>query len=148
LPHLEDIVLVDRPIDEVWAYFADLFNAPRLLGRHVLGIRQTSTGPLGVGSILQGRMVVFGFETRLKFVITEWDPPRGLAFSGAFRPFRSGLARWTLETIGDGTKMVRSADVELSGPLRLVWPVVRPIFVRGMRSTSRNLKHFIEAKPR
>jgi uncharacterized protein YndB with AHSA1/START domain len=148
LPHLEDSVVVDRPIDDVWAYLTDLFNAPRLFGRHVLGIRQTSAGSPGVGSTLQGRMVVFGFETRLKFVITEWDPPHVLAFSGAIRPFRSGLARWTLETIGNGTKMVRSADVELPGALRLVWPFIRPVFVRGMRSTTRNLKQFIEAKPR
>lgn len=146
--HVEESVVVDRPIDEVWASLTDLFNSPRLWGRTVLAMRQTSPGPLGVGSTLQGRWVVLGFETRLSGVIAEWDPPHVLALSGAFPPFRSVVARYALETVGSGTRMVRSSVFELRGPVKLLGPFFRPIAMRGMRAASRNLKQFIEGKPR
>ena len=141
--------MVDRPIDDVWASLTDLFNSPRLWGRRVLAMRQTSPGPPGVGSILQGRWVVLGFESRLNLVITEWDPPHLLAFSGILRPFGPTVARWVLEPVGDGTRMVRSGDfAEVPGPLKFVWPLLTPLMRRGMRAASRNMKQFIEGKPR
>lgn len=140
--------MIDRSIDEVWACLTDFFNGPRLWGRSVLGVRQTSPGPLGLGSILQGRMVIFGFETLFKFVITEWDPPHGVAFSATLRPFRLGVSRYTLETIANGTKLARSGDLEMRGPLRFALPFIRPYMMRGMREASRSLKQFIESRPR
>lgn len=140
--------MVDRPIEDVWAALFDLFNAPRLWGRHVLGLRQTSPGSLGLGSTLQGRMVILGFETRLNFVIKEWDPPHLLVMSGTARPLRTGAMRYVFEMVGDRTKIVRSSDLELRGPLKFVFPLIRPFMMRGMRASSRNLKQFIEARPR
>lgn len=140
--------MVDRPIDEVWAFLTDLFNAPRLWGRRLLGLRQTSPGSAGVGSTFQGRMVIYGFETRVTLVVTEWDPPHAVAFSGILRPFGPTVARWALEPASDGTKMTRSADFELRGPLKFVWPLLTPLMGGGMRDASRNLKQFIEAQPR
>ena len=146
--HVEESVVVDRPIDEVWAFQTDLFNNPRLFGRGLLGIRQTSPGSLGVGSTLQGRIVMLGFETRVNFVVTEWDPPHVLALSGAFGPFRSGVARYTFEPVGNGTKIVRSREVELRGPLKLASPLVTPYARRQMRAATRQMKQFIEGRPR
>jgi len=146
--YLEETVVVDRPITDVWACIANLFDAPRLWGPTVIGMRQTSPGPLGLGATMRGRMVVLGFETRMDVVIMEWDPPHSFALSMVVRPFRPGVARYALETVGDGTKLTRSSEVALRGPLNVVWPVFRPLLKRGMRNASRNLKRFIEAKPR
>ena len=146
--HVEESVVVDRPIDEVWASLTDLFNSPRLWGRRVLAMRQTSPGPPGVGSTLQGRWVVLGFESRLNLVITEWDPPHVFGFSGAMRPLGPVVARWALEPVGNGTRIVRSGEFDLRGPLKLLGPFFRPLAMPGMRAASRNLKRFIEGKPR
>jgi len=146
--HLEESVVVDRPIDEVWAFLTDLFNAPRVWGRRLLGLRQTSPGSPGVGSTLQGRMVILGFETRVNLVVTEWDPPHLLAFSGALRPLGPIVARWAIEPVGSGTKMVRSAEFEPRGLLKFVLPLLAPFMRRGMRAASKNMKQFIEGKPR
>ncbi len=146
--YLEESVIVDRPITDVWASIANLFDAPRLWGPTVLGMRQTSPGPLGLGATMRGRMVVLGFETPMDVVINEWNPPHGFALSIAMRPFRPGVSRYALEAVGNGTKLTRSADVALRGPLNVIWPAFRPLMKRGMRNASRNLKRFIEAKPR
>jgi hypothetical protein len=56
-------------ITDVWASIANLFDAPRLWVPTVLGMRQTSPGPLGLGATMRGRMVVLGFETPMDVVI-------------------------------------------------------------------------------
>jgi hypothetical protein len=48
-------VVIDRPIMDVWAFMAEVFNVPRLRGQ-TFAIRMTSAGPVGVGSTLQARM--------------------------------------------------------------------------------------------
>jgi hypothetical protein len=145
--YVEESVVVDRPIGVVWACMTDFFNVPRLWGRRALAMRQTSPGPIGVGTTIQGRWLIFGFEARMNLVIKEWDPPHGLVASMIGRPFRPAEMRYALETVGNGTRIVRSADVELRGPLNVVWPLFRPLAMRGMREASRDLKQFIESRP-
>lgn len=74
MPKLQESIVINRPPDEVWAYVTDMFNAPRMSGSGLIGLRQTSPRPLSVGSSLQGRRLILGFETRNIFHVTEWDP--------------------------------------------------------------------------
>lgn len=127
---------------------ANLFDAPRLWGPSVLGMRQTSPGPLGVGATMRGRMSIFGFETRMDVVIKEWDPPHRLVMSMNGGPMRSPNTSYALETVGNGTRLTRSTDMTLHGPLGVVLRLLRPMMQRGMRRASRNLKEFIESRPR
>jgi hypothetical protein len=146
MPHLDETIVINRPADEVWAYLTDFFNAPRMSGSGIIGLRQTSSGPLGVGSTLQGRRVVLGFETRNDFQITEWDPPRVLATTAAGRPFRSLVSRMTLEASPDGTRMVMRTQFELQPVLKLLWPFMAPIIRGRMHASYVRSKALIEAK--
>jgi hypothetical protein len=143
----EDIVLIDRPIDEVFAYITDFFNAPRVSGSGIVGLRQTSPGPLGVGSMAQGRRVVLGFETRNTFHVTEWNPPRTFAVTTEGRPFRSMDTRLTLEPVGNGTKLHELVNFELQLPLKLLWPVMGPVVRRRLHASFARTKAAIEATP-
>ena len=145
---LEESVEVDRSIEEVWAGIANLFDAPRLWGPRILGMRQTSPGPPGVGTTVRGRMVMLGFETRLDVVITEWDPPHGLVMLMSGRPFGSVDTRYTLETVGKGTRLTRSGEIDGHGAMRVILPLLRPLLMHGMHDASRSLKKFIESRPR
>jgi ligand-binding SRPBCC domain-containing protein len=148
VPLFEHTVVIDRPIDEVWTFLTDWFNTPRMGGYAALGLRQTSPGPMGVGSTLQGRNVILGFETRLNHTITEWDPPHTIADTMEGRPFRSLSQRGTLEAIGDGTRLVVSTEFELRPALRLLWPFLGPFVRRKMRAGVLGLQRLLEAKPR
>ena len=148
MPHFEHTVVIDRPPDEVWAYLTDWFNTPRMGGYAALGLRQTSPGPMGVGSTLQGRNVILGFETRLNHTITEWDPPRVYADKMEGRPFRSLSQRGTIEAVGDGSRLVITTDFELRPALKMLWPFLRPFVSRKMLSGLASGKTLIEAAPR
>lgn len=148
MPHIDETIVINRPIDEVWAYLTDFFNAPRMSGSGIIGLRQTSPGPLGIGSTLQGRRVVLGFETRNDFQVTEWDPPHALATTAVGRPFRSLVSRVTLEATSDGTRMVMKTEFELHPALKLLWPFIGPIIRRRLHASYAHSKALIEAKPR
>jgi ligand-binding SRPBCC domain-containing protein len=147
MPHFEDSVDIDRPIEEVWDYLTDWFNTPRMGGYAALGLRQTSPGPTGVGSTLQGRNVILGFETRLNHTVTVWDPPHAFADTMEGRPFRSLSQRGTLESTAKGTRMVVSTEFELRPALRLLWPLLAPFVRRRMGTGVQTVKQLIEAQP-
>ena len=146
--HTEERIVVDRPVEEVWAFLTDFFNLPRASGSGMLGMRQTSPGPLGVGSTAQSRMVILGFETRVTTVYTEWDPPHAMGMTTKARPIRSWVSRVTLESTPAGTEVRYIYDWELRPALKLVWPVIGPFFMRRRHAAFQNIKGVIEATPR
>jgi ligand-binding SRPBCC domain-containing protein len=148
LPHFEHTVVIERPVEEVWTYLTDWFNTPRMGGYAAIGLRQTSPGPLGLGTTLQGRNVILGFETRLNHTVTQWDPPAAFEDTMEGRPFRSLVQRGTLESVGDGTRLVVTTDFELRPALRLLWPVLAPFVRRKMGAGITGAKRLIEAAPR
>src|SRR6266545_195647 len=127
--HWHNSVVIDRPIEELWAAFSDLFSAPRLPGSS-MSLRQTSTGRMGVGTTIQARRVILGFETRLIETITEWEPPHAITATVEGRPFRSFVERTTLEPAAEGTLVSDKIDFELRLALRLVWPLIGPFMTR------------------
>ncbi|MEP7159460.1 MAG: SRPBCC family protein [Chloroflexota bacterium] len=143
--HWQNSVTINRPIDEIWAEFSDLFGAPRLPGAS-MSVRQTSPGPMGLGTTIQARRVILGFETRLTQEITEWDPPRAISVTIMGRPFRSMLERVTLEVVPGGTKLDETLDIDLRPALKVVWPIIGPFMRRQRQQAFRDLKVKLEAE--
>lgn len=143
----EDTVMINRPPEEIWAFYTDWFNAPRIRGGDMLGLRQASPGPTGIGSVLQGRRVILGFEARIHFLVTEWDPPRTMATSISGRVLRSGSSRTTLEAVGDGTRLSSSLQLELRRAWMVLLPFVGPVMRRSRRRSWESLKGLLESTP-
>ena len=59
MPTITQSVMVNRPVEEVWDFIGSFENTTRW-SRGVLEARQTSDGPLGVGSTLQTVVKAFG----------------------------------------------------------------------------------------
>jgi len=147
MPRFENSILINRPPEEVWAFMTDMFNAPRMRPGF-LGWRQTSPGPLGVGSTMQGRAVILGMEARLNARFVEWDPPHGWVVTIFGRPFRS-IDRVTLERIGNTTRISRSSEFEPHPVLKLLlWPLYPTLVRRQQRAVFENAKRLLESQPR
>jgi carbon monoxide dehydrogenase subunit G len=142
---INESVVINRPPDEVWAFLTDLFNSPRVRPG-ALALRRTSPGPLGSGSVLQGRMMILGFEARFTMTVTEFDPPRSAVVTLAARPGR-GAIRTTLEPTPEGTRVDRTTDFELNPALRLMSPIFGLLLRRQDRAAARNWKRLIEGTP-
>jgi carbon monoxide dehydrogenase subunit G len=66
--------VIDRPIDQVFAFLADGTNDPKFSPR-VQEIRKTSDGPVGVGTTFESTVKDAGMTTSRKFELTEVQAP-------------------------------------------------------------------------
>ena len=66
--------VIDRPIEEVFAFLADGTNDPKFSPR-VQEIRQTTDGPVGVGTVFESTVKDAGMTTSRRFELTVVDVP-------------------------------------------------------------------------
>lgn len=66
--------VIDRPIDEVFAFLADGTNDPKFSPR-VQQIRRTTDGPVGVGTVFESTVKDAGMKSNRKFELTDFDAP-------------------------------------------------------------------------
>jgi class 3 adenylate cyclase len=134
---------VKRPAHEIWAFMTDNFNIPRLGGTTLL-VRRTSPGPTGLGSTFHLRQMIAGFETRFDGVITLWDPPRASELSVTGPAVRAAIVRHTFEPTADGTRIVRTIEVEPRRLLRVVMPVLGPILKHRWDAATKKLPTLLD----
>ena len=67
-------VVIDRPIEEVFAFLADGEN-DRKFSPRVLEIAKTTDGPAGVGTVYASTVKDAGVKTKREFKLTEFQPP-------------------------------------------------------------------------
>ena len=144
--HLESQVTIQRPVDDVWAFQVDLFNAPRVRGM-TLATRKVSPGPIGLGSVADNRTVILGFETHLRFTVIEWDPPHRVVASMSGPLLRSGQVTTELLRTSEGTRRVSRLDLELSTGGILLWPLLGRLLRRDQAGNDHKLKELLEAGP-
>lgn len=70
----ETSVLIDRPIEEVFAFLADGENDPKFSPR-VLEIAKTTEGPPGVGTIYASTVMDAGMKTERELKPTAFEQP-------------------------------------------------------------------------
>jgi hypothetical protein len=138
-------VVVEAPVEQTWAAAVDWDRQ----GEWMLGTRVRGTAQDGVG--VGGGIEAFTGVGRLGFLdtmeITAWDPPKRSAVLHTGRVVR-GTGLFEVRELGEERSVfVWSEQLELPlGALgRLGWPVVRPLFLAGVR---RSLDRFALWVPR
>jgi carbon monoxide dehydrogenase subunit G len=136
-------VTIDRPVEAVWDFIGDFENTTRW-SRGVLEARQTSDGPLGVGSTLQTVVTAFGRRRTADYLVTEYEPNHGFAFEVTSGPMTS-RARYSVEPAGAGTRLTASGEAEVTGLYRLLAPILVRTLKRHSQDDLTNVKRILEA---
>ncbi|MGW7368289.1 SRPBCC family protein, partial [Streptomyces sp. NPDC054841] len=76
----EATVVIDRPVEEVFAFLADGENDPKFSPR-VLEMRKTTDGPTAVGTVYRSRVKDAGMTTGREFRISEFEPSRRIRWT-------------------------------------------------------------------
>ena len=122
MPRAEHTVTIDRTPREVFAFLADGTNNPAWR-TGIVEIRRTSAD-LGVGTCY--RQVMTGPGGRKidgDYTVTDYDPPRRLAFQVTAGPARpSGV--FELEEHAAGTQVRFTLDLRPKGIMRLMTPMI------------------------
>jgi uncharacterized protein YbjT (DUF2867 family)/ligand-binding SRPBCC domain-containing protein len=117
--HLTASQVIDRPIDEVFAFF----SRPENLGRitpPAMGFEQRSSDlDMRAGLAIEHRIrPLLGIPMTWRSVIEEYDPPRSFVDVQASGPYRRWRHRHTFTPVADGTRIDDEVEYELPlGPL-------------------------------
>ncbi len=135
--------MIKRSVEDVFAVIINPENDPKWSSA-VLEAKQTSPGPIGVGTT--GRFVgkFLGRRIETESEITEFEPNQKYSWqnkSGPF-PFKGSM---TLEQIEGGTRVNSTFEAEPGGFFKLAEPLVVQMGKRQFQSDLDNLKDLMEA---
>ena len=111
---IRSLVVIDAPVDRVWAVLADVEDQPRWM-TEMKAIRLLDGGSIGVGTRCEADVRMFGITVTDPVTITEFEPPHRYAIShdGTFK----GRGLITLEAGADGTTTIVRWDEVLIPPV-------------------------------
>jgi len=139
----EHSIIINRPLDEVWNYLSNVENMPKW-DRGVLEAKQTSEGLPGVGSTVQTRRQLLGWQRIGKLRISEYVPNKIISLQGSLGSMTAQI-RYAFEPVEGGTRMTGTSEVELGGLWKLITPILTPMLERDGREDLANVKRIMEA---
>lgn len=117
--HLNRRVVIHRPIDEVYAFFAEAGNLERItppeLNFHILT-------PLPVvlrqGSLIDYRLKLFGVAFGWQTLISTWEPPFCFVDEQVRGPYRQWIHTHRFAQTPEGTEVIDTVEYQLP-----FWPI-------------------------
>ena len=137
-------IVINRPIEEVFAFVSNSENLPRWRTT-TLEVKKTSKETLGVGGTFRGRFTFLGRQFDGNIVVTAHEPNRVYGGKMAEGPFPLET-RYTLEPVENGTHVTFVAEGEPGGFFKLAEPLVVSMAKRAYETDLQNLKEMLEAQ--
>jgi len=144
MARFEASVVINRPVEEVFAYMTDVGNWP-LWHSGMLEAEQTSEGPVGVGTTCRGVNQFLGRRMEWASEITEYEPNRKMKQKLISGPM-SIEQSLTFEPVEGGTGLTLAGEGEFGGLFRLAEPIVIRTGQRQMEGSLATLKDILEAQ--
>jgi len=138
----EQSSIIDRPIEEVFAFVGDQTNAPQWQSG-LVEVRRTSDGALGVGTT---HTFVRKFMRRTMEADNEYvayEPNKRVAFKTTSGPVRLE-ASYLFESTGGGTRLTSRIEMDASGFMSLAEPLIAAGLKREMKTAFGVLKDLLE----
>jgi uncharacterized protein YndB with AHSA1/START domain len=139
-----DSIMINRPVDEVFAYAADVSNDP---GWHtdVLEARKTTEGPIGMGTVWHARFKPSMGISEGDMEVVSFEPDRALAMRGDVGPMHPTLT-YRFEPADGGTKFTRRIEIKVSGWMKIMQPMIGMMLPKQNQGFLANLKRVLEQR--
>ena len=138
-------VVIDRPIEEVFAFLANGENDPKFSPR-VLEIAKTTDGPMGVGTIYASTVKDAGVKTKREFRITEFEQPTRIRWTEQSKNLVMATeGGYDLAPEGSGTRVTIYNVLEGRGVGKLVAPLALRAARKGAPDFGQAIKRAVEA---
>jgi hypothetical protein len=141
---VEESAVIERPVAEVFALAADPRNDP-LWASVVAEARQTSEGPLGVGTTYAQVLRLLGRRLEITFEVTGYETDRRVEIGRFSGRLRSTVGRRTFEPAPGGTRVTFAGEGTSGLFFNLLEPLVTAAAKRAARRDLANLKAVLEA---
>jgi len=141
----EGTAVVDRPIEEVFAFLADGENDPKFSPR-VLEIKKTTDGPSGVGTVYASTVKDAGMKTQREFKLTEFDAPTRIRWTELSKNMITvPEGGYDLAPEGEGTRLTVHNEFEGHGFGKVILPLALRSARKGADDFAGAIKAAVEA---
>jgi carbon monoxide dehydrogenase subunit G len=141
----EGTVVIERPIEEVFAFLANGENDPKFSPR-VLEIAKTTDGPPGVGTVYASTVKDAGMKTKREFRLTEFQPPTRIRWAETSKNLVTAPeGGYDLAPEGTGTRVTIYNVLEGHGPGKLIAPLALRSARKGADDFAKAIKRAVEA---
>jgi len=139
---IEHGIVINRPIEEVFAVVTNLENNPKW-GSGLLEAVKTSDGPIGVGTTWRLVRKVLGRRLEAESEVIEYELNRNYV-QRSKSPFPVEV-RQTYEAVEGGTRISITLEAEPGGFFKLAGPLLKSTAKRDIDAEFANLKDLMEA---
>lgn len=138
----DNSVIIQRPVEEVFAFLADFENVPKW-NYAIVETTKISPGPVRVGTAYRQTRSV-PTESEERFEVTAFEPGSRLAIQGQIGPFRARIS-YLLEPTGAGTRVRNSVDLGSSGLSAIAAPLAASHIKRAVATNLHTLKQLLSS---
>jgi carbon monoxide dehydrogenase subunit G len=141
----EGTVVIDKPIEDVFAFLADGENDPKFSPR-VQDIANTTDGPPGVGTIYKSTVKDAGMTTKREFELTEFEAPTRIRWAERSKNLVTAAeGGYDLAPEGGGTRVTVFNVLEGHGPGKLIAPLALRAARKDADDFAARIKRAVEA---
>jgi uncharacterized protein YndB with AHSA1/START domain len=138
-------VVINRPIEDVFAFLADGENDPKFSPR-VLEMTKTTPGPPAVGTRFASPVKDAGMKTKREFEYTEFAPPTRIRWAERSKNIVTATeGGYDLAPEGAGTRVTIYNVLEGHGFGKLIAPLALRSARKGADDFGRAIKAAVEA---
>lgn len=143
---IRSMIVIDAPIDRVWAELTDIEGQPRWM-TDLKAVRLLTPHPVGVGTRGEGEVRILGIGVTDPVEIVEFEPPRRFAIRHDGRFTGGGVIE--LRAGADGRTTIVTWDETLVPPLlpELGALLQRPILGAVFQADLRRFRELLETPP-
>ena len=142
---VEGNIEINRPIEQVWKFLTSVENASKW-DTGIVEARQTSNGPVGLGTIIEAVSESRSKRRTLKVEVTEYDLNKRVAWKIGDAGFATGRSIYNFESSDRGTRLSKTSEIELKSFYKLLTPILRRRFTNDeIVLDLNNIKRYVEA---
>jgi hypothetical protein len=141
----ENTVLIQRPVQDVFAFLAAFENVPRW-NYAIVETTKVTPGPVGVGTAYR-QIRSAPRRSEEQFEVTVFEPPSQLEIQGQIGPFQARIG-YLLEPTGGGTTLRNPVELRSSGLLTLAAPLGTARVKKAVAANLDALKQLLEGDAR
>ena len=139
----EQTVVIDRPIEEVFAYVTDQTNTPSWQAG-LVEVKRTTASPIGVGTKHTFVRNFMGRRMEADNEYVAYEPNRLVTFRTTSGP--PLVASYLFDAVPDGTRLTSRVELQGAGLFGLLEPVIGAGLRREMKAALPALKALLEGR--
>lgn len=139
-----DSIVIDRPVETVFAYVTDVTNDPAW-HTDILEAQKTSEGPIGVGTLRHARFKPAMGISEGDMRVVMFEPNRKQSMTGDVGPMHPTLT-YVLAPSNGGTKFTRHVQISVSGWMKIMSPMMGMMLPKQNKGFLANLKRVSEQR--